>query len=162
MSRHLAAVLLAAVPAFADPTPTKGKAIHDCHVVNSTDHEIGHTGIYPGESWWLVEGTFKTDDGGASELITIEAKGPHASVEIDGQPVALANGVAKVPFDARKRLLAGDPATAFTTPARGWRVPARVKASSGGQTIELSIVLDAGRAARGEDRQGRGDDHADR
>src|SRR5689334_2486023 len=71
MPRHmyLAAMLIIAAPAFAGPKPKKSKAVHQCHVVNSTDHEIGHTGIYPGETWWILEGTFETYDGDATLAI---------------------------------------------------------------------------------------------
>jgi TPR repeat protein len=173
-------------PAFAGPKQTKEKDIHQCHVVNSTDHEIGHGGVYPGETWWILDGTFKIYDGNATleiacvpnspvlnlkgprgkvtierlpawfafradtdaETITIEATGKDASVEIDGKPLGLTKGVAKVPFDTRTRLLATDPAVAFTTPWRGWRVQAQLKASSDGQTVELPILLDVSKAAR--------------
>ena len=52
--------------------------IRQCHVFNNTDHVIGHMGIRPGQSWWILPGTFKVQDHPGKQVLEIacDAKTP--------------------------------------------------------------------------------------
>lgn len=90
--RCLVVLALFATPALAGPAGRDAK-IHQCHVVNDTDHQIGRTGIHPGESWWILEGTFTTLDGDVKLAIPCPAgahvlrlTGPAGKVTVERMP----------------------------------------------------------------------------
>lgn len=58
-------------------SPARGD-IRQCHVFNNTDHTIGHMGIRPGQSWWILPGSFKVQDHPGKQVLEIpcDAKTP--------------------------------------------------------------------------------------